>query len=262
MANNCLVTKLKAVVDNDNLLKLGELRLKVVTTAANQEVGLVGSVFNDISVVGNTTEISPSNPSSYTGWIKIATPGTHILSIMNKYNLTKITCYGSALALVGGFDDIKYISGLDELNLGSEDIDAGITDVALLANLPALSNIRIWDKNMVGNISSLLNTHWNVITALCVKSSYVEQGLWNLGYFKTLTTLNMGNTLRADIKGSIESFVTSKRETGETTGSFTQRYLGANRKVTWKSEVIGNVENNNISWTATTITYNGETITA
>jgi peptidoglycan/LPS O-acetylase OafA/YrhL len=52
MANNCLVTKLKAVVDNDNLLKLGELRLKVVTTAANQEVGLVGSVFNDISVVG------------------------------------------------------------------------------------------------------------------------------------------------------------------------------------------------------------------
>ena len=49
---NCLVTKLKSVVNNDNLVRIGEYKMHINLSSAKQSVKFLGSG-GTITILGN-----------------------------------------------------------------------------------------------------------------------------------------------------------------------------------------------------------------
>ena len=260
---NCLVTKLKGVVDNDNLPVFGELKLHVMKVNPNTQICVEGVPFENISVVGGTTELTPVR-TPFDGWISVATAGNHTLKVQGKYDITQLYDVG-----LEDEEDIKYITGLTTLKLGIYNsslgltLDSGITTLGTFDKMPNLSYLYLAAPKLTGNITDLLSVHANTLETIVIVAvrdySKFTMLMSDLGKFPNI--LNFDNVAFSPIQGSIESFVASQRGVGKMEKSMNNiPWMGGNGKITWKGTTIENVQQNLLSWTATTITFNGETI--
>ena len=128
MANECLVTKLKRVVENDELPILGQLKIKVLDTT---------SIPSDI-VVGSTYHLSSDN---------------QYLIVDDKYSMTKIRAWQGTRWIELNCDDLKYCTSLCEIACINQKV---IGDVSNLPN--SIINLALGQSTInIVNIAHLIN---------------------------------------------------------------------------------------------------------
>lgn len=190
--------------------------------------------------------------------------------------LTKIDAYANCL-LEG---DTKYLKPLTGLTYFSLDGCSGIYgDIANLS--PATTYLRLSGTNVTGDINSLnnfnslatlrlnrtpisgnLNTfRCPTITYLDISNTDIRGDISAVGYCGNLSTLSAFYGMNNKITGSIEGLVSVLRES-KTSGSIDVGNYGC-ASVTFDGNPLPNsLSSSTLSWTASTITFNGVTINA
>lgn len=157
--NDCLVTKLKSVVEDNNLLKIGEIRfvcvkpdgghpsLHTAYISANAQIIASitggewlnggGSADRIIPATGNPVDICPDRVGA-------------VVSIDNKYAITKIQTY---YAFDSDLEDFSYCTSLEYINSRNHG------DVKALANLPLISiALSGTEKGSINNLPKTIKT--------------------------------------------------------------------------------------------------------
>ena len=284
MSTNCLVTKLKGIVNNNNLPKYGELLWRVSSNDVITIVFGVGQwknanfeVTGDLSIwnyqettnYGQTYHYESSSP---TDTISIKIKGNNgDISFTDKYsmwdNLTKAvilydTVYDNdikslkywfkstklALNVFGGksASQNKYVERTGTLN---DIVEIGV---------PFTSIDIGYSKNITGNIATMAALK-NTLTKFAAYGTSLSGSIEDLGECTLLVTLNFNSDF--GIEGTVEGFVARQRAAGRTTAEFTQFDMSSS-KVTFNGHTLTGLTNNTLLWTANTITCYGETINA
>lgn len=269
--NKCLVTKLNGVVDNEELLKIGELRIRIPAGVSageslNNKVYLKG-------LEGTAIYLKDMNLYNYSGDTKLAGPGEKYvcpdnfvpsvdtaslnkegtLIIMDKYKLTDFqtpiavneiddtfSWYTNYLRLTGiDFDKSK----LNLLNKDLKEVSVGSY------------NGDIVDFSKFKNVTSI-GISGNINENETIKLTYGN--ISSLGSLTQLKIFSCSN--QVNLKGTIEDFVQAQRQNGRTECSTPVIFSSFNTKITFDGNIIA--ANTNITWTSTTITVNDKTITA
>ena len=227
----CLVTKLNAVVDNDNILRLGEARIKIavdktpskqylsISVASDTDLEIIGdSYFTDSNLsvnLGKSKKVKPSD-----GEVKVYfNNAVAEIGIRNKYNIRDIRFIGSKSMDLASFAYTKSlnainteytgmygdISSLKNLSIGQIYLSGNkiYGDIASLKNVTSLSRININDAPDVygdlSNLSGLTNLDW-----LYFNHSGLTGSIDSLRALTKLTSVNLENT-NAQFTGNIES---------------------------------------------------------
>jgi len=216
MTNNCLITKLKENVNNDELIKIGSMSLKVKGRTVGG-VAVSSLSFNPnnngqttvLTCVDGTACLSESsdgsNPiSSVTRTINspvylLGNTPLKKFNVENKYGVQRFAVFGD---IIDDFNinDFDYSLDLQYFDIQSDNQSYGVTgDVnKLMKGKSSVYGI---------NLRNLPNVHVDVS----------DLGL----YVPTLTTLSISD--QEDINGTVEDFVESAR-TKSQTGSITSSY--------------------------------------
>lgn len=229
---NCLVTKLKAVVDNDNLVPLGALKFLVVSQGSPSQITQL------FAILGGEVQVPESYPMTDSTHIA---NGNYSIIVDDKYDVTSIKC-GDSAALVGGIDTLKSVTSLTYLAYMNDTENAALKarkfgDIASLANLTGLTRIQMPHTSVSGDIASLSVltslTYINLgntlvkgdianlasLTALTSISLSVTKVSGNIAALAVLTLCNTFSISATNIGGSIEEFVSASIESGKNTGS-------------------------------------------
>lgn len=152
---NCLVTKLKGSVNNDKLLKLGELRIEfqnvgdrkyfTVKYDADARIELKDAVFeSDYSQYGNAMDVTSG---SY-GISFSAKPSR--ASLLNKYHITELALYDSGAAF--DLEQLEMCKALNRLDANTVPVYGNVKHLLPLDNL---SDVNVSASNVEGDISGL-----------------------------------------------------------------------------------------------------------
>lgn len=299
---NCLVTKLKGSVDNNDLPRLGGVVIRgcrvlhVEYSEASQPEIIDGGVFPETG-----TSKLPAGTS-----FDISLPEAHTLLLPNKYKIVRFQDLGTTepyfkiedlsyctqltmiaegpgnpipegyeRLLAGDFRKLEQLPSLTYLGLmgktPSSDLSiverTAIVDLAdMVAKCPNLTYLGIRDYNVRGDITAIAN-----LTQLSGSLTLNDRLGHLFGDFNALGRLiNVTSFFVADmayISGSYEGFVAEARAAGKTTGSATMSYTYS-ANITWRGEIPRPDQfapfdyNPTLSWTENTITFLGETINA
>ena len=282
MEKNCLITTYKATVDNPELKVLGELVMKFKNVEANTDLIALqhNPVFEYVKIDKNVKSSSDDTilsagilqPGTYENGIKSIDAGDYTLRIKSKYEVNYI--YSDAPVEMD-LNDLQFKETMGTLHLKKLN-HIGMSDI----KLSNIRNVYINISNCEIPITELIKSNTISCIVNCAKGDIasVKEFLPNLtsvsfqdskglyGDFKWLGLTNVKNfstcVLETEISGNIEDFVAIRREHGQTTGEVSFSWLGSGGKIKFKGEAITNVSSNTLSWNETTITFNGETITA
>ena len=242
---DCLVTKLRASVADDSLTQLGVLRLtlkpKAKSTDAISGTGCkLSLVSGNISVTDVNTGAAMNPPFAFTSGYKNIVVGEDgaVVDISNKYEITNLEAiaavmqptpfshffYCDKLTTMNDFDG--FVSGVSAMENGF------VGDVADLAKFPKLARLRLRNKECIGDVA-------------------------NLGNLLSLTYLELNGDA---LTGKMEDMVARYRKNGKTSGTLSLGYLATG--VSFNGNAMTLDESSKLEWTASTITWNGKTITA
>ena len=195
----CLVTKLNGTVDNDNLLRIGEIRLfntKLSNPTGNsQYMSLAFSKDTNLEIVGDAY-FTEANLSENKGKTKSCSANQNSafyvsnndcqIAILDKYSLIKIETNAHR---VGDLEDLRFSKGLSFISAN----DSGQTgDISNLKNLTALTTLSLSNTQVSGDISNLKNL--TALTTLNLDNTQVSGDISNLKNLTALTTLSLNNT--------------------------------------------------------------------
>jgi hypothetical protein len=210
--SNCLVTKLKGRVDNDNLPKNGEFKLEVLD--GSNGIGLFISntdTSKGLYVTGNLT-VDGGSSSDYKTTAYTIEGTTGYIHIPNKYTLSKLKGKdGTAKErLLFNLKDLKYMNNLAELIIpGSQNVKG---DIAYFGQLPNIEKIQLDGPYIYGNIKSLKNS--TQLTSVIITYSEIINGdIADLGNLTSLISFTFFGT---SVGGSLESFVAGQISHGRT----------------------------------------------
>lgn len=275
MSTNCLVRKYKAVVNNDSLLRLGDIVVPINTG------GFSIASSKDITIKADKEALSLT--SGGTGSKSVVIPGTSSSTPTNVFVTQEC---------------VVYIPQYDLLRLATSpiaDIDykyVGANSVRVIISLQNSNNLRYnlgtlpknafdvaagqysfnldWDsypvlKSIQANYNSALNISLSELAEkaplletlnLALSTAQMTGSLDDLGKCKLITGA------KGIVRGTIEGFVTSERTAyGERAARTTGNAVITGNNITFQGTAIGSGDHN-LSWTATTITFDGTTITA
>lgn len=266
--NDCLVTKLKGTVNNDSLEYLGMIEMELFPT-----MGVTKVVFDAPQTVrilhgtvGGQTEVSfAANEDVYIvnkGTIVVESGYEHATILIPKYHLKQINVTGAntgqTLTYLSYIDLTKFkYSPLQQINITTCSI---VPDMDVLLNIPVitLSGLPKFTKEF--DISNLGSTGKNSYVSLQINvpnpGFNLVGSLDKVGYSKPSVLMIPGTQA---ISLNIERFVAYNRGAGKTTGSLSLPWVGA-CKCTFNGNNVANKETNTLSWTASTITFNGTEI--
>lgn len=246
---NCLLTTLKAAVQNENLSKLGVLRVHIIkkdTIGSNDDRLIISPVSGSsitIKIVGNTggfsttstgprttTEITISSETSL--WFANE---TYDVEVSNKYAIKMFyaagLAYGSIISC--NINELVYSGHLYNLSFNDDHFTGDIKSIKNMSELYIYEDstgsevygslAEMMDGNTLGEIS-MLKMQYN---------NHVSGVLSEVGGLVSLATLYPSKL----ITGSIEDFADAQLAAGRTSGSVV-------------------VKGNNL------ITYNGQTFTS
>lgn len=281
MEKNCLITTYKATVDNPELKVFGELVLKFKATedeqllVAMQQNPVFEYVKIDKNVKGTNGTILPAGilqPGTYEKGIKSTGAGDYTMRIKSKYDINYINSFvqvemdindlqwNGNMTLIN-FPSLKHIGNSDiklpnikEVTIKTADFEIPITELIKSATVSCVTNCA---KGDIADVKEFLPN-------LTKSSFYQSKSLYGDFKWLGLTNNNTFGTSILDtaIVGNIEDFVAIRRENGHSTGEVTFMWLGAGGRIKFNGTAINNVADNTLSWGDTTITFNGETITA
>lgn len=217
MANNCLVTKLKAVVNNDELRKIGEFRveIKAVTSpdatnrgftirylmeAGDQVLTLKGTnaYFTDSTLTQNLGTSLTVHPNVDTD--VFVSNADAVISIPNKYNISKFNAYGSS------WDRPNLIFDVDELSESPIRYFLWQGALGVYGNVDGLfNNGCIIQANLQNNlkVSGNIENWGNTITSVRVSSPLITGNIAQSPVFSSIfeSLLIVG----CNVEGSIEA---------------------------------------------------------
>lgn len=271
MSTNCLVTKLKTVVDNDNIPYFGLAKILVAPSNSSQSIRvntpnirckILGGTFGGNNIIGsNNTGYIHLSGSDAQG--KIISPdgayGNRIAVLVPKYEISQINLR------TGGEVDAEELKWSKEFLTRFELRGASIRNASSLNSIfkfAPITNLIIQDgtSDEEFSVSDLGSTETLTMYSIAGNTT-------NLKVTGSLDKLGCSPLSGFDSPGpksismSIENFVAYNRAFGRTTGSINLRYVGA-CNATFNGASVVLAENNNLSWDATTITFRGTTIDA
>lgn len=260
MSTNCIVKKFKCVVDNDNLPKLGRIRFKAIKNfpagsirlhlgfTENTVVNFVNCTYN-----GQSSDTCGTALKAYENGLVL---GENAYIEIDKYKLNAIQ--------IGGFEgSLEYFKYVEHFNLFNVDGCPG--DVTNIVSIVGTTNeqypqqFACYGNDVYGDVSGLgLGGFLNIAT-FSSNNTILYGSLLNLALTsRTLTRVDLPNTKNVVL--DIIGFVKRARKIGETTHSTIINFVGTSRVNTFVGDVIIDTSRAEITWTPTTITYNGTTI--
>lgn len=225
MANDCLVTKLKGVIDNDSLAKLGSIKINATykENATDNDLALLLRATEPIKVIakGNgcvATSIAglanedkeltiPVGASYATVYFKNA---TYPIEITGKYNIVFIDQMSSSNIFTIDLEEVKYASSLSAFTSCK-----AVGDINVFENNQVIKDLDISDSEAIGNISALASCQ-NLETLRAARTA-IDGDISSLSKLTSLIALEIGNS---NIEGSIESFVEGQYDNGRITANY------------------------------------------
>ena len=206
---NCLITQLKGVVQNDNLTKLGTIKLhvtpKTITNELQQrltvraingtiDVILPGPYYFGDTVADISTNTDTQYSSSGSAPTKYFKNAEYSIVIDPKYNLRWLKIANVANSIISvDIADLKYCTSLEELQLDGSDSRG---DIAALSSITNLNELSIGDTQITGDISSLSGLNLEV---LLINTQGISGNISALANMTNLTTLSLGQYITGDI---------------------------------------------------------------
>lgn len=241
----CLVTKLKESVADSSLSKIGEKTLVLAPqksfTIRGKGIELRGLTGNfDIALLGGNTyeglnhyvDVSANYFSCRNTSSNPLTIGVNNLEVLNVFSAD-----GGANALEIDLNFFEKSKGMSELNLTDQIITGGeLSDLSEITNNSTLTGLVftrcIGLKGSIEDIASLR----------MIDSAFPS-------FFGC-----------PEVTGSVEEFVRGQRANGRTNANLANGYWITQSGITFNGKTYADLVS--ISWTASTITVNGETINA
>lgn len=260
----CLVTKLKATVNDDSLPVLGALTfikraMSGQTAVNNAYVEMVVSEICELKVVegsgfytdNTVTTIDPNKVKTIyppgTNYLYVA-PGTK-LRLTPKYPLTKLLLNAAEL-------NVEELAYINELTNVSATLYAkgniGVVDMSSYKFISFSNSSDVFGDIAQCKLSSAL-THINI------SDTSIEGDIADA--FGACTNLGTLTISRINITGTIESFVEAQRANGRTSGSVKIPYVGECSALTYNgvrlatNPPVTSGINNTLNWTDSTITW-------
>lgn len=236
----CLVTKLKGIVDDNSLAKLGVITLELIEGEYYNSLSSNGN--SELSVVSGSVAMKnyntsapiylPAKLSNSGEFVRITVTGGAVVEISNKYDVTSLNALSRIMKPID-IGELAYMYSLTSLNEGvrSRELAGVVGDLVGIIPFKNLERVKWNNESCVGNIS-------------------------NLGY---LPKLNYFECYGSRVSGSFEGLVNVARSQGRTSGTIN---LGYFENISFNGEVVRLMGNSVLSWTANTITWNGTTINA
>lgn len=258
----CLVTKLQGVVENDNLLKIGETRIKVTEVNSpskmSQSMTLSFSKDSIVEIIGSgyfTDSTLQQNLGTSMNFIAnqpkliYLSNGNYYISIKDKYSLYQLNT-GPRGCQEFNINDLKFSKVINievHSNKVSGDlsvfIDKGLTYIVLintnisgdlsLLNLDRVTRLDINSKLIYGNTSKLANAL--KLQYLSLSNTSVDANLEDIKNLPIISVANLGSNVIGDLSTIPNSM----------------KLISGFGKVTWASErptsaYIPNIENFNL----------------
>ena len=208
--NKCLVTKLNGSSNNPELLRLGEMRIKILKVSnptehtqgfslgfnkpATLEIVSDG-YFTDKTLTENKGKRITLNAGINDIWVN---GNSNVeIAILNKYSLTYInrayqgevssSVYGDNMKF--NISDLEYSTALTILSLSRTQVSG---DIASLKNLTALTSLSLDNTQVSGDISNLKSL--TALTSLSLSNTHVNGDIVNLKNLTALTSLSLDVT--------------------------------------------------------------------
>lgn len=270
MTKDCLLTKLKGSVNNENLPKFGMITFHVNNPENLNEKFTYFKYADSTEANSNYYEVGSGVTADFTSQTYPRFTGEGYVRVKGKYNITDIT-------ISGGYQNDKITPCIDidisQLSYTNLEKLSGVPQAFHITNLkdlqilkPTLKNIILSERNILvpqlsGDISDLAKFVGLETLSLSYISNMVHGNMEQVAtLFPKLKSLN-DLTEAKWLTGSIESFVAVRRSQGVTEGSVYTKW-GLFTDITFNGKKLKGQENTPFSWTANTITYNGVTINA
>lgn len=258
---NCLLTKLAGTVNNPSLYKLSEIRIEVsevsnaiIDLKTDGDVKPAVTVFSG-SVTVDYTYVSEDSIHKFTF------NGTGVISIITNYKITYLYTSDNLAGVLSNKNPLLECKNIETFRAPKMDYSEGL-DISVFANFSSLRVIYLGTNTS----SKRTSIYGDIKTLKGILPSFRDFDISKTGIsgdFKYLALLTTKNAIiDTNIAGSIEDYVAVKRGLGVTTGSIEKPWLGGLHLgyITFNGQAIANQATNTISWTDSTITYNGVTI--
>lgn len=233
---NCLVTKLKGIVNNPNLPKLGELVVQArgLTSATGQNINCYNGVadamkyklddgysFNTIVWNGsayaegassglNEVEVTGVNNTLFSAGYCIPSGYTGKVRISPKYQIIKFDLSQNDSSVELNIEDLKYCP-LTSFTAASKAVVNG--DIGVFKDSTTLTTLMVSSSySLGGDIKDIPVS----ITDFQAVTTSVEGSINNLGNHVNLVRLWINNS---NITGTIEQFVAAQVAAGRTSGT-------------------------------------------
>ena len=202
---NCLVTKLKGSISNNELLRIGEMRIRIAKvgnpTDATQGFGIEVNKSVVLEIVGDGyfTDKTLNVNKGKNITLNVGINGVWVsnedveIAILDKYSITKISrnfpnqtsaAYGSNKYL--NLSDLKYSNALTSLDLSGSQVTG---DIANLKGLTALTTLNLSGSQVTGDIANLKGL--TALTSLNLRSTQVTGDITNLKGLTALISLDL-----------------------------------------------------------------------
>ena len=194
----CLITKLNGIINNDSILRVGELRLSFTPTGSSKELS-IGLESQKLSIIGNGyfTNASGLNlgktiDSSVGGTTTFyVSDGEFELSIPNKYKLYGLKVKNCSISDLA---ELKYSSLFEYFETVNFKVSG---DIASLSELKNLTNLGLLGTQVSGDIASLAGmTKLNYVS---LANTQVSGDVASLSGLKNLTILFAGKNNYGDV---------------------------------------------------------------
>lgn len=261
MANDCLVTKLQATVNNDNLPYLGKGIIEVDSNADISGCSIVCTISSVLKIIGSGT-ITDAHGNSSSDEITIFTSENFTMSagkykvLFDKYNVIPIMDSKNGVTI--NVEDFEFTNLTSTKNLYGSKVFSG--DLKYLAKFTALEILYAQNSRLFGNIADLPGTALKNLTINSNNALNITGNISELAKYGSLATLYIDNT---EIVGSLEGLVSAYRSSGVTTNATgINIYPNYFSKVTFNGSPLRNTNAQKVTWTASQITFNGVTVDA
>lgn len=151
----CLVTKLDSIVDNNNIIKLGEAVATINSTAGNKLIlqisGCKYYCEKAISINNSTIPANTIRDGSSLDIIKSIDAGTYVFHLMNKYSLVEFAVDSLTEVSVSALNSFNYLNKLSRLAFENVGLHFNLSDLKASKEMLSLSLV----CNIAGKLSDL-----------------------------------------------------------------------------------------------------------
>lgn len=230
MANNCLVTKLKGVVDNDNLSLFGAITVGVTEGAtlnsANSIIGIQGNGTAITVTPLNGQMVATSDPSYVYDELVVTTntvkflvkpvdSNLRLIKVKSKYDVTRFT-FGNAV--ICNLDDLAYchLTTLgNEVAVNKNTVSYGTLSVFLKNSKSTISMLKLLGMNISGSVADLYDCLNLAYCTSDIEGDWYQLAVQQNAKGRTTGDIIFAKTLKGSFNGhSISANIYEANETG------------------------------------------------